>query len=228
MNTKNMLTQETPVPDLTVFFGASQFRDASGNGVFALPGAGLPQLTLANNLAGNFVVDMGLFFRTGVYATPALMQRQFGTSAGTPGPSSVANTSGPLALPTGFPPTLGAKLATRVGGAAGPIPKGIQINSIDVIYTVAGLAAALAQVGLTATQYANNAAPTVTNLIALGANGLPTAIQAQPYVKNVAVPVPAFVITPDTEAVLNVKLTSGATGTIAFAGVCVNASYNFN
>jgi hypothetical protein len=104
----------------------------------------------------------------------------------------------------------------------------MQINSIDVIYTVAALAAAVATVGLTTTTFANATAPVVTNLIALAANGLPTAVQATPYVKNVAVATPAMLITADTEVIANVNFTGGATGTVDFYGIVVHCSFNFN
>jgi hypothetical protein len=165
--------------------------------------------------------------RTGQYAS-ASSQSQFGTAAGVAGPTTVANTSGPLALPAGIPPILAANLPTLGNIQRGPIPKGMQINSIDVIYTVAGLAAAVATVGLTTTAFANTTAPVVANLIALAANGLPTAVQATPYVKNVAVATPAMIITADTEVVANVNFTGGATGTVDFYGIVVHCSYNFN
>ena len=72
-------------------------------------------------------------------------------------------------------------------------------------------------------------APSVANLIALAANGLPTAIGAQPQVTNVVVPAPAM-ITPnvDTQVILNINLTAGNGGTINFYGAVLKCSFNFN
>jgi hypothetical protein len=81
---------------------------------------------------------------------------------------------------------------------------------------------------LTKTVFANNTAPVVTNLIALGANGLPTAVQAQPYVTNVAVGTPAMITSADAEVVLNVNLTTQAGGSAVFYGVVFHCHYNFN
>ena len=228
MDTRGSFTQASPNTDLSVFIGAASFRDILGNATFGSSAAGLFTQNLANNTAGSFFADIGMFLRTGQLATEATSQRQFGTAAGVPGPSAVAGTSGPLALPGTFPPQVGSTMATIAGSSSGAVKKGVQVNSVDVIYTVAGLALALAQIGLTSTVFANNVAPTVTSLITLGANGLPTAIQANPYDTNVAVGTPVFVTTKDTEILLNVKLTAGATGTALFYGVNLNCSFNFN
>ena len=125
-----------------------------------------------------------------------------------------------------------ATVGGTVGGAgvmSGTIPKGIQINSIDVIYQVLALAAATATVGVTKTTFVNLVAPVVANIIAVGTNGLPTAIGAQPQVTNVAVTTPAMIVpTSPTEVIVNVNLTGGATGTVNFYGVNINLSYNYN
>jgi hypothetical protein len=154
----------------------------------------------------------------------------FGTAAATPGPSTVANTRGLSGLPPGHPPQPAATLATLTGGVNGPQPKGFQITSIDVIYSVATLAAAAATVGVTDTVFVSGAAPVVTNRIALGANSLPTAIggAAGPYVKNVPVTAPAFPTTANTETIVNVNLTGGASGTVEFYGVVLYVAYNLN
>ena len=172
--------------------------------------------------------------RSGVYATPQYDQEQYGTAASQPGPSAVNGTSGPLALPNpvapyyqGYPPTPGASMATLAGSVAGPQPKGIQIDSVDVIYQVLTDATAVAAtMGLTKTVFANLAAPVVTNLIALAANGLPVIIGAQPQVTNVAVPTPGMIVASDTELLLNINLTGGTAGTIKFYGAVIKAHFN--
>jgi hypothetical protein len=105
----------------------------------------------------------------------------------------------------------------------------MQINSIDVIYQVLAVNAAAATLGLTKTAFTNSFAPVVTNLVALGANGLPTVIGAQPQVTNVAVPSPVMIVPVlDTQILLNINLTAGAGGTVNFYGAVLKCSFNFN
>jgi len=214
-------------PDLQFFLGFDDFIDTSSHAVNATQGAGLVSQTLAASLAATLFSNVEPWLRTGVYAS-SYDQEQFGTAAGVAGPTTVANTSGPLALPPGIPPILAANLPTLGNAQRGPIPKGMQIDSVDVIYTVTGAALTGATIGLTKTVFANNTAPVVTNLIALGANGLPTAVQAQPYVTNVAVGTPAMITSADAEVVLNVNLTTQAGGSAVFYGVVFHCHYNFN
>ncbi len=225
--TEGKWEQGTPSTDMQIFVDAGRFTDVAGLATVASAGPGLFVKHVPAADASTFFANLGLLLRTGQYAS-ADGQSQFGTAAGVAGPTTVANTSGPLALPPGIPPILAANLPTLGNIQLGPIPKGMQINSIDVIYTVAALAAAVATVGLTTTTFANATAPVVTNLIALAANGLPTAVQATPYVKNVAVATPAMLITADTEVIANVNFTGGATGTVDFYGIVVHCSFNFN
>jgi hypothetical protein len=219
--------QGTPSTDMQIFVDAFWFTDVAGLATAATAGPGLFTKHVPATDASTFFANLGLLLRTGQYAS-AVDQEQFGTAAGVAGPTTVANTSGPLALLPGIPPILAANMATLGHAQNGPISKGMQIDSIDVIYTVAGLAAAVATVGLTTTTFANATAPVVTNLITLGANGLPTAVQATPYVKSVAVATPAMLVTTDTEVVANVNFTGGATGTVDFYGIVVHCSFNFN
>lgn len=160
--------------------------------------------------------------------TPALAQMQFGTAASQPGPTSIAGTSDPSALPAGMPPFAGSLVGTLAVPRAGAIPKGIQINSFDVIYLASTVNLGLAQVSLTKTKFVNGVAPAVTNLVALGTNGLLVAFAAQPYNINVPVVTPAFVTDTDTEVILHVNLTAGGGGTAKFYGVNLKCSFNLN
>jgi hypothetical protein len=224
-NTDQWWSGDTPQPDGELFIGATEFKDLAAVATLASAGAGLLTLNLAAAGAGNFFANLSAMLkRTGVLATPAIQQAQFGTAASQPGPSGVVGTSDPEGI-RGYPPFLTSKLPTLVGPQTGAVPKGFQINSVDVLYTVGGSTATLAQIGLTNTNFVNNVAPNVVNVIVLGANGLPTAVQAQPYRFNVPVAVPGFPILPDTETILNIKLTGG--GTIVFYGCVLKSSYNF-
>jgi hypothetical protein len=98
-----------------------------------------------------------------------------------------------------------------------------------VLYNVGAVNAGLAQIGLTNTNFIDNnaATPTVVNIITLGANGMPVAFRANYYRFNVPVVAPAMPVLPDTETILNVKLTAGSGGTINFYGCVLKCSYNF-
>jgi hypothetical protein len=238
-HTDGRWTQGTPNPDLQIFFGADQFVDVSTLSTVAatIVTPGVLFKTVGAGAAAIFVSSLpGLLLRSGVYASAAYDQEQYGTAASVPGPSLVSGTSGPLALPgsgspnyQAFPPIPKASMATLAGPVTGPTKKGIQIDSVDVIYQILTDATAVAAtMGLTATVFANLAAPVVTNLIALGANGLPVIIGAQPQVKNVAVTTPAMIVAADTEVLLNINLTGGTAGTIKFFGAVIKAHFNLN
>lgn len=222
-------TQDTPFTDMEVFVGATEFKDLAGLATFASAGAGLLTLNLAATQAGNFFANVtALLKRTGVFATPALTQQQYGTSLSLPGPqASLANSNDPEGI-RGFPPYLASQMPTLKGAQVGAVPKGVQINSVDLLYAVATVNATLAQMGLTATNFVDNVAPAVTNIIALGANGMPVAFRALPYRFNVAVAAPAMIVTADSEVILNIKLTAAAGGTAQLYGAVLKCSFNFN
>lgn len=230
-DTDGQWKQRTPYTDLTLFVGADQWTDFAGLATLpAAPSAGLIYKTVPSTDACKFFITAeALLLRSGVYGSVNLDQEQFGTAAGVPGPSLIAGTSGPLALPGTYPPQVGATMATVAGPYSGLWPKGMQINSVDIIYQVLAVAASAATVGLTTTKFANLVAPVVANLIALGANGLPTVIGAQPQVTNVAVASPSMITSlVDTQTVLNVNLTAGSGGTINFYGAVLKCSFNLN
>lgn len=228
--------QDTPYTDMEIFVGASEFKDIANLATVASASSGLFTLNLAAGAAGNFCADVtAAIKRTGVYATPALTQEQYGTAASQPGPTLVSGTSDPEGI-RGYPPYLSSTLATLRGPVSGPVPKGVQLNSVDVIYNVTGLAASLAQIGVFATNFVDGVAGNVVNLITLGANGLPTAIRTTVYRFNIPVPTgagavaaPYFMTLSGTELSIQVKLTAGAsTGAISFYGCVCKCSYNFN
>lgn len=233
--------QGTPVSDLQHFVSAAQFLDSSGLSTVTNPGMGLISRNVPPGDACTFFANLAPFTRTGVYATPALSQEQFGTAAAQPGPSTVSGTSGPLALYHGFPPTLGGQMATTFGSLnqstpggilTGPAAKGFMPTSFDVIYTVTSVAASVATCALYLTHFVSGAAATVTTLVTLAANGLATATNTGlQYVINVPLTgaALAFITSGDTELIANVNFTAGAsTGTVQFYGIVVHYTYNLN
>jgi hypothetical protein len=237
--TQGRWTAKTPFPDLQIFFGADKFALLSGTAPLANainPDSPLLPAIVATSSAAIFAASLPLLLRKGVYANPQYDQEQYGTAASVPGPSLVANTNGPLGEPNpaspyyqGFPPTPGAIVTTLAGAVAGPQPKGIQIDSVDVIYQfLTGVTAAAATMWLAKTVFADAVAPVTTSLITLGANGLTVGINAQPRVINVPVISPAaMIVGNDMEVILNVNLTAGSDGTVKFFGAVVKAHYNF-
>jgi hypothetical protein len=230
-NTDGRWSAETSFPDLQLFLGADKFTDVAALATIpaTIATAGLVYKTVPAGDACIFVASLSeLMLRSGVYASSAFDQEQFGTAAAQPGPSLVSGTGGPLQLPQGQPPMTSSQLATVSGNyVSGARAKGIQIDSVDVIYQVLTDATAVAAtIGLTKTAFSNLAAPVVTSLITLGANGLPVIIGAQPQVTNVAVTTPAMIVAADTEVLLNINLTGGTGGTIKFYGAVVKAHFN--
>ena len=226
--TEQFWQSNTAFTDMQIFIDPYHIFAASGAATLTRDGSGLVNLAIGASQTCVFEAFFTPKTRTGMYATPALDQEQFGTAASQPGPSLVANTSGPLALKPGFPPILAANMATLGNIQRGPIPKGIQINSIDAIYSVAGAALTLATIGVTKTVFANNAAPVVTSLLANAANGLPTATQAQPYVTNVPLTTIAFLTDNDVEPIIELDLTTAAGGSVKLYGLIARCSFNFN
>ena len=228
-NTDGQHTQDTPFTDMQIFRGPSDFVDITGHAVRAITGTAY-SFTLAATLAATFYADLMGFHRTGVYATPALMQEQYGTSLSLPGPqASLPNSGDPDSLYPGYPPTLAANMATLSGGIRrGPIPKGAFISSFDVIYSVGTVALTLAQVGITRNVFVNGVAAASSNILALGTNGLATAAAANPYVINVPLPANTFDVTSDSIGTVVVNLTAGTGGTATFFGVMYHLTYNWN
>lgn len=230
-HTDGRWTSGTSFPGYELFVSALDFIDMAGLATIpaTIATAGLVFKTVPAGDACIFAASLNQFLREPIYATPAYDQEQFGTAAAQPGPSTVSGTGGPLGLPFGQPPLLASQLATVSGNyVGGPSKKGLQIDSVDVIYQVLTDATAVAAtMGLTYTNFANLVAPVVVNLIALAANGLPVVIGAQPQVTKVAVAAPAMIVGSDTEIVLNINLTGGTAGTIKFYGAVVKGHYNF-
>lgn len=226
-NTDQFWMGDTAFTDQEIFVGATEFKDLAGVATLASAGVGLLTYNLATAAAGNFMADItGMLKRTGMYGNPALFQQQFGTAASQPGPSLVPNTNDPEGI-RGFPPFTASQLPTLIGPQRGAIAKGIQVNSVDILYVVNTVNATLAQVGLTDTNFVDNVVPNVVNRITLGANGMPTAFRANNYRFNVPVPTPAMSVLPDTESILNVKITAGSGGTVNFYGCVLKCSFNF-
>ena len=127
---------------------------------------------------------------------------------------------------TGRPPFTGLSQLTPV---TGPRPKGILIKAIYPWYLVTGLALTLNTIGLIQTVAANGVANAVTNLIADANNGLPTAIQATPYLFGIPVPLAQqqFITTKFSSLNIEWDVTTGASGTARLYGVFLDVTFNY-
>lgn len=228
MNTGGQFTADTPFSDAQIFLGAEELVSPSlTQAAISQSGEGLLIITTPVSATTDLYKTVDKILRTG-YAIN--YQQQFGTAASVPGPSSVANTSDPLGL-TGIPPVLAANLATIKGPVTGFKPKGMQVNSADIVYTVLGAPATSISFGITATKYglpaAGATAPVVTNIVAFGTNGLPVAVAANPVNTRVAVATPSMIVTPETKLQIHLRTVNPAGSTVAIAGVILNISYNY-
>ena len=108
--------------------------------------------------------------------------------------------------------------------------KGFQLNSFDVLYNITTLAATSSTCRVDQTQYVNNIAPAITSILASGANGLQTAVQANPYVTNVplAANQQIYRTLADTDLWIEVVITGQATTNLTFYGFDLYCEVNFN
>jgi len=100
--------------------------------------------------------------------------------------------------------------------------KGFRLDSFDVIYAIAANALDAHSVTLDRIAYADNVAVSVTS-IAITAT-LATATQANPYVTNAVVDVPAFDVTADSKYVIEVTVDNAAASEYDFYGIMLRFS----
>jgi hypothetical protein len=225
------------------------FGSARGGGAQGLP-IGIPNtLSTASTVAGspvNIGVLSSVGFAVGAYAavdTVASGVQEFAQITAIPDATHV--TVSKLVNPHATPFLVAQNLFTTTGGATGRPPftgssnltpqtgvraKGVAFKQLNVIYAVNTAPITVPTVGLFATQFINGVAPTVTTLIAQATNGLATAVQAQPYVIPVPVPVAnqGFIITPNTIVVIEFDFTNGTTATaVDVIGFSLNCAFNY-
>jgi hypothetical protein len=235
--TQGRWEQATGFTDGQIFVGASEFQPTAASGAVTLvsASAGLLTRNVAASLTANLFADISKLLRTGQLATAAVAQEQFGTAALVPGPSSVANTSDPLDFPPGFPPWTETVLPTITGGQKGPIPKGIKPIWVDVIYEIDTGAITSVTFGLTQTAMpasGASGAPTVTNIITLGANSLPVAANTAGQATRTRIAVASanqlYITTDGTEVIANVNFVTPAGNSVKFYGIILGCHFNYN
>lgn len=205
--TEGRWTQAGASQDMKVFLGASEFKDTANLATTAFaPG---PPALFSWHTTGASVFVMNIDD----------IMRKTGEAVDTGG---ITGTPDPLGL-GGIPPIPSSSLPTLKGPTVGFQKKGMMITAIDVIYKVA-VALTVATVGIVETKFVNNTAPVTTNILAIAANGLPTAIQAQPYVFHIPIVVPSFITDPDASVLAVINMT----GTVDLYGMELYCTYNFN
>lgn len=229
--TDSKWSQGTPSNDLRIFLGSNSFIDVAAVATDASSAAGYLTKNIASAGAATlFAAISQILRRTGEYASAGPSQQQFGTAASVPGPSAVSGTSGPLNLLPGYPPIPSNQMATLGNMQNGPIPKGMYITAIDIITEIDTVDLSAYTVGLTATAFTNAAVPTVTNILALGTNGLVKThgTTGQQSVQTVTLTSPVFITAADVEYILNINITAGTGGTAKFFGAELHCTYNLN
>jgi len=108
--------------------------------------------------------------------------------------------------------------------------KGIKPLALKLRYLITGAALTTHTCRVDKTVFANNAAVSVTSVIASSANGLATATQANPYVTTINFPSSAqtYMVTDNAELWFEVTVTTAAGGAYRLYGAEFLFEYNFN
>jgi hypothetical protein len=254
MNTAGVVTQGKPNTDAQIFISAmdayasSTTNDTPGIVVSSNPGwnssVQIKMLSLTSSDAADFEVEFqlsNLLRRLGVFQSNNFAantsQEAFGTANG-PGPSIIEGTSSPSGFGSDsvVPPILGSNLPTLIGSISGPPKKGIQINSVDLLYTIT--IANLNSLNLTAVTAAFPLGLNQTSEISPNFNASYDFTSDQiantsgsSKLSRVSIPIgpPNGMITDDGGVpiiILSGNLRAGAV--LNLMGILLNCSYNFN
>lgn len=108
--------------------------------------------------------------------------------------------------------------------------KGVKPLSIKVIELITGAALTTHTARIDKTVFSNNVANSITSVLASGANGLPTAVQANPYVTVINFPVASqiYQVTDLSQIWFEMTVTTAAAGAYRLYGAELTFEYNFN
>jgi hypothetical protein len=136
--------------------------------------------------------------------------------------------AGPLAAQPGPPPFKGASQLTP---RTAPIPKGIQVNAITLVYNIATADLTSQTCSIDSVLYKNATARAVTNILASGANGLSVTHAATDYVTSITgIPTTfsgVYLITPLTKWTIEFDVTTAASSVYELCGLYLNVTVNF-
>jgi len=117
-----------------------------------------------------------------------------------------------------------------VGDAA--VPRGLKITDITVHYQITGAALTAHTVRLDRIKFVNNVANAVSVVLANAANGLATAVQANPYTTKIVVVDPQSVSGYDTSdnsgVFIEINATTQGGGVYRFYGITLHYTFNYD
>jgi hypothetical protein len=213
--------QGLPVPGFTTYTTASL---AKGNNV------SIPVITSGSFAVGHYVTLDTV--ASGVQEFPLIVSipdathivvNQILNTHATNAPLSDNVFTTPAGV-TGRPPFTGITELTPV---TSPRPKGIKFKAMYPVYTITGAVLTTNTIGLTQTVFGNNLAPVTSNIIAVAANGLATAVQANPYLTPIAVPSAAAIFRTTKFAEYVIEWDVITTGTALLEGIFLDISFNY-
>jgi hypothetical protein len=106
--------------------------------------------------------------------------------------------------------------------------KGFRLVSYDVIYLIAGATITTHNTRVDQVQFVNNVAQANTVILAVGANGLATTVQANPYVTTITPTFQQYFTLNDGQVWIEIDIVTPGGGTYNFYGLDVLVEYNYN
>lgn len=200
-----------PSQEIMAFGTFTLTRNAVGNYVYAQ----------GSSLTNQYVVNLSnaIARRLGFFED---LQENFGSQSGT-------GIAGSAQTRTYRPDQIGSMSAgQQLQPRTAFKTKGFRLISLDVIYNVGTLALTSINNTLVQTVFANNVAPAVTTLLASGANGLSTAVQANPYVTTIVFPTQTYFTLNDASVYFEIVPITPATSTFNLWGFDVAYEFNYN
>jgi hypothetical protein len=129
----------------------------------------------------------------------------------------------------GRPDTIGAMSAIQeITPRTAFKVKGFKLLSFDVIYSIATLALTSHTCRVDQTLYVNNIAAATTAVLASAANGLQTAVQANPYVTNVPLAANQQIYRNLADQALWIEIAANAQATTVYNLIAVECLVEFN
>ena len=227
--TRSNYNQDLAFNDGYIWIPPEQFTATSGTSALTLNAKGDFSANVGASQTVAYIASVKELLRTGFNF---ITQENYGTSTGPfPGP---ANSSDPDASIAGYPGGAsgwGNSTASQLVPRTTYLPKGTQINDITFIEEITGAALTTHTCGLSKTVFPTAGTPAalvVTDIIAVGANGLPTATNANPQSTKVAVATPAMVVTDMTGLIIALNVTTAVSGAYRLYGAMLHLNFNFN
>lgn len=106
--------------------------------------------------------------------------------------------------------------------------KGFRVTGYNVIYTIAGATLTAHTTRVDSLAFVNNVAPAASVVLASGANGLATLVQAQPYVTVVSIAGATYFVTNNASYTIELNVQTAGGGTYVLYGIDVTLEFNFN